>query len=87
MQIYFICFFFNLNFDLISPTYTSRSYACKILTYFFAGQGGFCWIKSGTTLPAVVGVPVALVIMINFVALTWTVISIYKVRKVRLFRK
>ena len=56
-----------------------------ILTYFFAGHGGFCWIKNGTTLLAVVGVPVALVVMFNFVALTWTVVSIYKVRKVRLF--
>ena len=33
-------------------------------------------------LLAVVGVPVVLVILFNFVALTWTVISIYKVRKV-----
>ncbi|KAL9970477.1 hypothetical protein ACROYT_G022857 [Oculina patagonica] len=46
------------------------------------GRGGFCWIKNGTALLAVVGVPVALVILFNFIALTWTVISIYKVRKV-----
>ncbi|XP_020615392.1 G-protein coupled receptor Mth2-like [Orbicella faveolata] len=46
------------------------------------GHGRFCWIKNGSTLLAVVGVPVALVIVFNFVALTWTVISIHKVRKV-----
>ena len=56
---------------------------CTMLTYFLSGHGGFCWIKNGTTLFAVVGVPVALVVMFNFVALTWTVVSIYKVRKVR----
>ena len=54
----------------------------NILLCFLAGHGGFCWIKNGTTLLAVVGVPVALVIVFNFVALTWTVISIYKVHKV-----
>ena len=48
-----------------------------------AGHGGFCWIKNGTPLLAVVGVPVALVIAFNLVALIRTVISIYKVRKVR----
>ena len=47
------------------------------------GHGGFCWIKNGTPLLAVVGVPVALVIVFNFVTLIWTAISIYKVRKVR----
>ncbi|XP_020615361.1 adhesion G-protein coupled receptor G2-like [Orbicella faveolata] len=46
------------------------------------GHSGFCWIKNGTTLLAVVGVPVAMAIVFNFAALTWTVISIYKVRKV-----
>ncbi|XP_078374912.1 G-protein coupled receptor Mth2-like isoform X1 [Oculina patagonica] len=46
------------------------------------GLGGFCWIKNGTALLAIVGVPVALVILFNFIALTWTVISIHKVRKV-----
>ena len=40
-------------------------------------------MKNGTALLFVVGVPVALVILFNFVALTWTVVAIYKVRKVK----
>ena len=50
--------------------------------YFLAGFGGFCWIKNGTAVLAVVAVPVAVVILFNFITLTWTVVSIYKIRKV-----
>ena len=51
--------------------------------FAYLGKGGFCWIKNGTALLIAVGVPVALVILFNFIALTWTVIAIYKVRKVK----
>ena len=54
---------------------------------FSTGMGSFCWIKDGMVLLIIVGIPVALAILFNFIALTWTVIAIYKVQKVRTSRR
>ncbi|KAL9970468.1 hypothetical protein ACROYT_G022846 [Oculina patagonica] len=44
--------------------------------------GVFCWIANGKALLVVLGVPVALILMFNFVALSFTMFSIWKVQKV-----
>ena len=42
----------------------------------------FCWISNGRALLVVLGVPVAIILLFNVVALTITMISIWKVQKV-----
>ena len=42
----------------------------------------FCWISNGMALLLVVGVPVALILLFNFAALSFTMVSIFKVQKV-----
>ncbi|XP_078374612.1 uncharacterized protein LOC144658138 [Oculina patagonica] len=41
----------------------------------------FCWIANGKALLLVLGVPVALILIFNFVALSCTMVSIWKVQK------
>ncbi len=50
--------------------------------YFSPIADHFCWISNGMALLLVVGVPVALILMFNFVALSFTMVSIRKVQKV-----
>ena len=44
--------------------------------------GEFCWIANGKALLLVLGVPVALIILFNIVALSFTMVAIWKVQKV-----
>ena len=51
--------------------------------YKFSSIGDvFCWISNGKALLVVFGVPVALILLFNIVALTFTLVSIWKVQKV-----
>jgi len=45
----------------------------------------FCWISNGRALLTVLGGPVAIILLFNVVALTFTLVSIWKVQKVYLF--
>lgn len=42
----------------------------------------FCWISNGRALLTVLGVPVAIILLFNVVALAFTLVSIWKVQKV-----
>ena len=42
----------------------------------------FCWISNGKALLVVLGVPVLIILLFNGVALTFTMISIWKIQKV-----
>ena len=52
---------------------------------FYLPADVFCWISNGKALLVVFGVPVALILMFNFVALCLTMVSIWKVQKVLSF--
>lgn len=44
---------------------------------------GMCWISNGTALLLVLGLPVALILVFNCVALSVTLVSIWKIQKVQ----
>lgn len=53
------------------------------MCFFFVGTK-FCWISNGKALLVIVGVPVAAILLFNFIALSLTLASIRKVQKVYL---
>lgn len=53
------------------------------MSFFFVGTK-FCWISNGKALLVIVGVPVAAILLFNFIALSLTLASIRKVQKVYL---